>query len=108
MASSYYAKGTLKFSPSCFKSTTMKKNTKPTTTQHNTAKRVSVIIILFLVMGVLRAGAITYTSSGTGGDWDNAATWGGAGVPQATDDVIIAHGTTVVVNGKHACKAITI
>jgi hypothetical protein len=52
--------------------------------------------------------AATYTSSGTGGSWSSAATWGGAGVPGSSDNVIIAHGTTVTVNGNYTCTNLTI
>lgn len=52
--------------------------------------------------------ATTYTSSGTGGVWNSSSTWGGAGIPGSTDNVIIAHGTTVTVNGSYTCNNVTI
>ncbi|MDA3883024.1 MAG: hypothetical protein PF481_07050 [Bacteroidales bacterium] len=44
-----------------------------------------VVVFLFVVGGSFAA---TFTSSQSG-DWNNSATWGGAGVPGAGDDVVI-------------------
>jgi len=49
-----------------------------------------------------------YTSIGTGGNWSVASTWDLNAVPQATDDVVIAAGTTVTVDSNAQCRQLTI
>jgi hypothetical protein len=66
------------------------------------------VFLLVLVSCFLRTHAASFTSSGSGGNWSNAATWGGAGVPGSSDNVTIAHGTTVTVNGNYSCNNLTI
>ncbi|HEX8071691.1 MAG TPA: Calx-beta domain-containing protein [Pyrinomonadaceae bacterium] len=47
--------------------------------------------------GATRGAALTFTSTQTGG-WEDANTWGGAGVPGPNDSVTIASGTTVTLD----------
>ena len=78
---------------------------------HNFIKSRSLLKIslaLFLLSCVFQSHATLYTSSGTGGNWSSSATWGGAGVPGNSDNVIISHGTTVTVNGSYTCNNVTI
>ena len=49
----------------------------------------------------------TFTSTQTG-LWNNAATWGGAGIPGAGDDVTIGAGTIVTVDAAAASGKLTI
>ncbi len=74
--------------------------------KENALLKIVLACMLVTCFGHVRA--TTYTSSGTGGNWSAAATWGGAGVPGSTDNVIIAHGTTVTVNGNYTCNNLTI
>ena len=66
------------------------------------------LFVLVLLISFTKSHATTYTSSGTGGLWNSSGTWGGAGVPGSSDNVIIAHGTTVTVNGNYTCNNVTI
>lgn len=66
-------------------------------------------IILLLFSSILFAGNLfgaIRTSSGSG-NWNSTATWGGASVPVAGDDVIIAAGHTVTITANAACTSIT-
>jgi|GEM_PF-3565715 len=74
----------------------------------NFKTRRSAVLLLLLLSGFLRGYATNYTSSGTGGIWSSSSTWGGAGVPGSSDNVTIAHGTTVTVNGNYTCNNVTI
>lgn len=50
--------------------------------------------------------AVTKTSTGSG-NWNTAGTWSPSGVPASGDDVIIANGHTVTVNGSFTCATLT-
>lgn len=79
-------------------------------------------IVLFISIGILISSithAATYYSSANANpssNWGNAATWslvcdgaGGAGVPAASDDVVICTGHTVIMNVNGAqCNSITL
>lgn len=56
----------------------------------------TILSIFFLFCFCSSAFATSYTSS-TSGDWNNVATWGGGGYPQAGDTAIISTGKTVTV-----------
>ena len=47
-----------------------------------------------LTVAAARLVAASYTTSGPG-NWNNAATWGGAGVPGTSDTCTISHTVTV-------------
>ena len=67
-----------------------------------------IIAMVFLAaLPVLPAHAATRTAS-VSGNWNNTATWGGASVPGAADDIIISSGVTVTVPGGYSalCKSI--
>ncbi|MBP7849977.1 MAG: T9SS type A sorting domain-containing protein [Lentimicrobiaceae bacterium] len=73
-------------------------------------KRSHLAMALLLVSFLLFSGmqplfALSYTSSGSG-DWNNAATWGGSGVPVAGDDVTIASNHAITVTANAACASI--
>ncbi len=55
------------------------------------------ILILALLLGGMNTYAATITSAASG-NWTAATTWDGGTVPTATDDVVIASGTTVTIN----------
>ena len=57
-------------------------------------KRFIIILLLLLPSAV---NAVAYTSAGDG-DWDNAATWGGGGVPGVGDTATIRAGDTVTID----------
>ena len=67
---------------------------------------IGVTLVLLLLIPFTGYSA-TFTSS-TNGNWSASSTWGGAGVPGNTDDVIIKHGTTVTVNGTYTCHNLSI
>jgi hypothetical protein len=53
-------------------------------------------LIFLVAFGIVSMQAANYTSS-MSGDWSTAATWGGAGVPTAADNVTVVSGHTVTV-----------
>ncbi len=52
--------------------------------------------------------AATITSSASSGNWSNPTSWSGGVVPGANDDVVIAAGTTILVDANTTCQSITI
>ncbi len=52
------------------------------------------LIFLLLLLFPAQVFAIAYTSTGTG-NWNAAATWGGAGVPGAGDSATVSVGDIV-------------
>ena len=55
------------------------------------------LLVAIFFADTVRAG--TVTSTGTGGNWSSTSTWSPAAVPVSGDDVIIADGTTVTIDG---------
>ena len=53
--------------------------------------------VLFICMFSICYGA-TYTSTGTTTNWNLGTTWGGVSTPGSGDNVVIAAGTTVIIN----------
>ena len=51
--------------------------------------------------------AVTFTSTQSG-SWGSSATWGGAGVPGAGDNVIISNGNTVTEDGNRTCADLSV
>lgn len=66
--------------------------------------------LITLSLGVFAVSmyASTITSTGTGGNWTATGTWVGGVVPGATDDVVIADGATVTINGSFTVASITV
>ncbi|WP_219634540.1 beta strand repeat-containing protein, partial [Flavobacterium chungangense] len=67
-------------------------------------------ILLILLVGLFQNfifGA-TITSTGTGGNWNAGASWVGGIVPTSADDVVIASGATITVDGSRSAKTIDI
>ncbi|MEI6684174.1 MAG: hypothetical protein WCO44_16210 [Bacteroidota bacterium] len=50
----------------------------------------------------------TISSTGTGGNWNATSTWVGGNVPSASDDVIIADGTTVTLDNNAFCNSLVV
>lgn len=68
------------------------------TTLHTSLKPIRVnLSILFICMFSICYGA-TYTSTGTTTNWNLGTTWGGVSTPGSGDNVVIAAGTTVIIN----------
>jgi len=66
------------------------------------------LLLLLFSLTVSFAQSAVRTASVTG-NWNSTATWGGAAVPTASDDVVINSGRTVTVNTAGAvCNSITI
>jgi len=62
-------------------------------------------LLLFFSTVVLKA---QITSTASGGNWGDAATWVGGTVPQAADNVTIPSGATVDLNVAGACNNLTV
>ncbi len=63
------------------------------TKSHNKTQ-ITLFIFLALYFSIFTAHAAVFTSS-QNGNWNVSATWGGAGVPGASDEVVISAGDTV-------------
>ncbi|MCX6266150.1 MAG: T9SS type A sorting domain-containing protein [Bacteroidetes bacterium] len=50
----------------------------------------------------------TITSTATGGNWNAGGTWVGGVVPSSTDNVVIASGATITLDGVRTCASLTI
>ncbi len=77
---------------------------KATVNQHAFA------LVLGLMMTLLLAGnvfAATVTSVGSG-NWSNGSTWDSGSVPTASDDVVIAAGHIVTLDGSYSANSLTI
>lgn len=61
------------------------------------------MLIVFILTSVSFK-SFSATKTAKTGNWSNSATWTPAGVPTATDDVIIAAGKTVTVDGNYTCR----
>ena len=62
---------------------------------------------LALLLSAVSVFAATYTSSGSG-DWNQASTWGGAGVPGSGDTVTITSNHVVTVTGSEVALSVTL
>jgi hypothetical protein len=58
------------------------------------------LLLLLVLQSTLLFGQTTYTSTGAGGNWSNAASWSPAGVPGsvAGDNAIIASGSPITID----------
>ncbi len=73
---------------------------KPERAARRNVTFVSAIIILAVVLSCAPSGyAASYTSTQSG-NWGDASTWGGAGVPGPFDEVTVSSGTTVTVEAQ--------
>ena len=70
-------------------------------------KKVFSISLFFMLIVSIGIFAAVRTAS-VSGDWNNTATWGGASVPVAADDVTINAEVTVTVNGVYSCASLTL
>ncbi len=71
------------------------------------AVRIAGVALVALLIGGAPALAAPFTAS-TSGAWNDPVTWGGSGVPGASDDVTIAAGVTVDVTPGAAAASLTI
>ncbi|WP_211319944.1 Ig-like domain-containing protein [Flavobacterium aquicola] len=63
--------------------------------------------MFFLLVQTIGFGA-TITSTGSGGFWDLGGSWAGGVVPTASDDVVIANGTTITVRTNRTVNNVTV
>jgi len=61
-----------------------------------------IFIALMSLLPIMSYGA-TYTATQSG-NWNNTATWGGAGIPGASDDVNNTQGKTITLTSDATCK----
>ena len=64
----------------------------------NPPKMRYIYLLMIAFIGFVSPSFAQITSTASGGDWSNTATWVGAVVPGASDDVIIADGATVTID----------
>ena len=83
----------------------MKKNFTLLIEKHN-KPIISLLLILLFTFSFSMVQAATRTAS-VSGNWSATATWGGAAVPTAADDVTINSGITVTVDIAAACNTVT-
>jgi len=67
----------------------------------------AIIFIALMSLLPLMGYSATFTATQTG-NWNNPATWGGAGIPGAGDDVNNTQGKTITITGDVACKNLTL
>jgi len=75
--------------------------------QQSTSKLKTIILIATISLLPILGFATTYTATQSG-NWNDAATWGGAGIPTATDDVNNTQGATITLTADAACKSLTL
>src|SRR5688572_17592210 len=74
---------------------------------HSNTKKV-IFVTALLSLGVLiNAFAVGRTSTGNG-DWNTASTWNPSGVPTSADDITIAPGHAITINGISVCKSLVL
>jgi len=69
-------------------------------------KKMYFILMMLLVGANVAFSQITSTT--TGGNWSNTATWVGGIVPNGTNDVVIADGATVTINVDASALSVTV
>ena len=69
-------------------------------------KKLGFLVCLFLILGT-GGFAATITSNAVTGNWSAPGTWAGGIVPGAGDDVIIANGADITVDGNYTCQSLT-
>jgi hypothetical protein len=69
-------------------------------------KRILLILLVCLFQNFISAATITSTA--TGGNWNSTSSWIGGVVPTASDDVVIASGATIIVDGSRDAKSLDI
>lgn len=69
-------------------------------------KKITVILFAFLFSSLI-LNAATITSNAITGNWNNVSTWVGGVVPTAEDDVVLAAGATITLDGNASCRSIT-
>ncbi|MGI4750170.1 MAG: T9SS type A sorting domain-containing protein [Janthinobacterium lividum] len=62
--------------------------------------------MMLLLCPIFYAEAATITSTSSGGNWNDAATWVGGVVPRSTDDVVIAANATVLMDAANTSSGI--
>ncbi len=73
------------------------------------SRQVVVLLMVFLTLSGNASGTVIW-STGTGGNWNAAATWEGGIIPAAVDDVVIRSGAVVstVLGASNACHDLLI
>src|SRR5438132_41278 len=77
--------------------------------------RIRTVLLILLAASFLsvvvwkgqRVQAALFTSTQSG-PWEDSNTWGGAGVPGPSDNIIISSPTTVTMSADHFCRELTV
>ena len=72
------------------------------------AKKAGFLLGIFVLLSFANASAATITSTRTGGNWNDPATWVGGTVPSTGDDVTITSGARVVIDSDAVVGTLTI
>ncbi|MCP9749472.1 T9SS type A sorting domain-containing protein [Ferruginibacter sp. HRS2-29] len=67
-----------------------------------------IYFIFMMLLAVANSAFSQITSTASGGNWSNTATWVGGVVPGGSDDVIIADGATVTINTDASALSVTV
>ena len=72
------------------------------------AKKAGFLLGIFVLLSFANASAATITSTRTGGNWNDPATWVGGTVPSTGDDVTITSGARVVIDSDAVVGTLTV
>lgn len=84
--------------------TKIKTDVEPLFSNTKNLVRLSTKMLIVFILTSVSFAAFSATKTAKTGNWSNPATWTPAGVPASTDDVIVAAGKTLTVDGNYTCR----